>query len=892
MKFLEKIFGSQKRSINQLQKIVDKVNLLEEEMKTLSADDFPKKTEELKKRLGVKEKTATEIDNEKLAEKLDEILPEAFALTREAASRVINQRAFDTQLIGAIVLHQGKIAEMKTGEGKTLTAVFAAYLNALSGRGVHIVTVNDYLSKRDANWMGSVFHFLGLSTACLNHDIAYLYQPNKIDQNEVSVEEENLIPVERKAAYQADVLYGTNNEFGFDYLRDNMAQNLEQMVQRPLNYAIVDEVDSILIDEARTPLIISAPDDESTQMYAQFAQLVPRLKENEDYNVDEKLRSAMLTDKGISKMEGWLGIGNIYETNKIHYVHHLEQALKAQVLFIRDKDYVVKNGEVQIVDEFTGRLMPGRRYSEGLHQAIEAKEGVKVQRESRTLATITFQNYFRIYNKIAGMTGTAMTSAEELFKVYELDVVEIPTNKPMIRKDLPDVVYKTERGKFEAIVNEIIQRHKKGQPVLVGTIAIEKSELLSELLKKRGVKHEVLNAKNHEREAQIIANAGQKGAVTIATNMAGRGTDIKLGEGVQELGGLHILGTERHEARRIDNQLRGRSGRQGDPGSSQFFVSLEDELIRRFGGDKMSSLMERLGLPEDQPIENRIISRSIESAQGKIEGFNFDIRKRILEYDDVMNKQRETIYKKRRDLLNKENIEEEIKKLLEDEVDGIVGAHTALEDEDHWNMEELSEEIQATFNFEQGKVHQKLLEIKQDRKLNGEFEKRNAMAEFLLEKVQDAYEEKKALVSKEIMFLAERSLYLRSIDAFWMNHLEEMNQLRESIGFQGYAQRDPLIMYKKEGFEMFQKLLGSINHTVVTGVFKVEKAVEGNFFSDANQISYEGGDEPAQFSDSEEAEEKSEKIMPIVNAQKNVGRNDPCPCGSGKKYKKCCGKNK
>lgn len=892
MKFLEKIFGSQKRSINQLQKIVDKVNLLEEEMKTLSADDFPKKTEELKKRLGVKEKTATEIDNEKLAEKLDEILPEAFALTREAASRVINQRAFDTQLIGAIVLHQGKIAEMKTGEGKTLTAVFAAYLNALSGRGVHIVTVNDYLSKRDANRMGSVFHFLGLSTACLNHDIAYLYQPNKIDQNEVSVEEENLIPVERKVAYQADVLYGTNNEFGFDYLRDNMAQNLEQMVQRPLNYAIVDEVDSILIDEARTPLIISAPDDESTQMYAQFAQLVPRLKENEDYNVDEKLRSAMLTDKGISKMEGWLGIGNIYETNKIHYVHHLEQALKAQVLFIRDKDYVVKNGEVQIVDEFTGRLMPGRRYSEGLHQAIEAKEGVKVQRESRTLATITFQNYFRIYNKIAGMTGTAMTSAEELFKVYELDVVEIPTNKPMIRKDLPDVVYKTERGKFEAIVNEIIQRHKKGQPVLVGTIAIEKSELLSELLKKRGVKHEVLNAKNHEREAQIIANAGQKGAVTIATNMAGRGTDIKLGEGVQELGGLHILGTERHEARRIDNQLRGRSGRQGDPGSSQFFVSLEDELIRRFGGDKMSSLMERLGLPEDQPIENRIISRSIESAQGKIEGFNFDIRKRVLEYDDVMNKQRETIYKKRRDLLNKENIEEEIKKLLEDEVDGIVGAHTALEDEDHWNMEELSEEIQATFNFEQGKVHQKLLEIKQDRKLNGEFEKRNAMAEFLLEKVQDAYEEKKALVSKEIMFLAERSLYLRSIDAFWMNHLEEMNQLRESIGFQGYAQRDPLIMYKKEGFEMFQKLLGSINHTVVTGVFKVEKAVEGNFFSDANQISYEGGDEPAQFSDSEEAEEKSEKIMPIVNAQKNVGRNDPCPCGSGKKYKKCCGKNK
>lgn len=892
MKFLEKIFGSQKRSINQLQKIVDKVNLLEEEMKTLSAADFPKKTEELKKRLGVKEKTATEIDNEKLAEKLNEILPEAFALTREAASRVINQRAFDTQLIGAIVLHQGKIAEMKTGEGKTLTAVFAAYLNALSGRGVHIVTVNDYLSKRDANWMGSVFHFLGLSTACLNHDIAYLYQPNKIDQNEVSVEEENLIPVERKVAYQADVLYGTNNEFGFDYLRDNMAQNLEQMVQRPLNYAIVDEVDSILIDEARTPLIISAPDDESTQMYAQFAQLVPRLKENEDYNVDEKLRSAMLTDKGISKMEGWLGIGNIYETNKIHYVHHLEQALKAQVLFIRDKDYVVKNGEVQIVDEFTGRLMPGRRYSEGLHQAIEAKEGVKVQRESRTLATITFQNYFRIYNKIAGMTGTAMTSAEELFKVYELDVVEIPTNKPMIRKDLPDVVYKTERGKFEAIVNEIIQRHKKGQPVLVGTIAIEKSELLSELLKKRGVKHEVLNAKNHEREAQIIANAGQKSAVTIATNMAGRGTDIKLGEGVQELGGLHILGTERHEARRIDNQLRGRSGRQGDPGSSQFFVSLEDELIRRFGGDKMSSLMERLGLPEDQPIENRIISRSIESAQGKIEGFNFDIRKRVLEYDDVMNKQRETIYKKRRDLLNKENIEEEIKKLLEDEVDGIVGAHTALEDEDHWNMEELSEEIQATFNFEQGKVHQKLLEIKQDRKLNGEFEKRNAMAEFLLEKVQDAYEEKKALVSKEIMFLAERSLYLRSIDAFWMNHLEEMNQLRESIGFQGYAQRDPLIMYKKEGFEMFQKLLGSINHTVVTGVFKVEKAVEGNFFSDANQISYEGGDEPAQFSDSEEAEEKSEKIMPIVNAQKNVGRNDPCPCGSGKKYKKCCGKNK
>jgi len=751
-----------------------------------------------------------------------------------------------------------------------------------------------------------------------------------IDENEASVEmrsddesgvlrssksevEENLRAVSRKEAYGADVLYGTNNEFGFDYLRDNMAQNKEQLVQRPLNYAIVDEVDSILIDEARTPLIISAPDDESTKMYSQFARLVPRLSENDDYNVDEKLRSVVLTTEGISKMEKWLGIGNIYETGKVHYVHHLEQALKAHVLFKLDRDYVIKEGEVQIVDEFTGRLMPGRRYSEGLHQAIEAKENVKVQRESRTLATITFQNYFRIYEKLSGMTGTALTSAEELHKVYKLEVIEIPTNKQMVRDDRKDVVYKTENGKFRAIIEKIIELNKKGQPVLVGTIAIEKSELLSDMLKRRGVAHEVLNAKNHEREAQIITDAGQKGAVTIATNMAGRGTDIKLGEGVKEVGGMCIIGSERHEARRIDNQLRGRSGRQGDPGMSQFFVSLEDELMRRFGGDKMGGIMDRLGLPEDQPIENKIISKSIESAQSKIEGFNFDIRKRVLDYDDVMNKQRETIYAKRKDAMMSDTIESEIRQLIEEEIEGIVSAHTAIEDEDSWNTEEMAEEIRTMTGTKHQGLHKKLIDLKGSKDFSASAEKRNAMVELLHEQIKTVYLAKEKEVEKENMRAVEKSLYLRTVDSFWMDHLEQMDHVRESIGFQGYGQRDPLIMYKKEAFDMFQKLLSTISHTVAGALFKIQAVPRQTASAtEGMNLSFSGGEIGGQFSGnytgmegggakgnegSKGNNEEEKKAEPIVNQGARVGRNDPCPCGAKKsngspvKYKHCHGKS-
>jgi preprotein translocase subunit SecA len=883
MGLLDKIFGNaNNRMVEKMQLKVAEIGALEPQTKKLSDEEIRLKTEEFKDQL-------------KKGKKIDDLLPEAFALVREAANRAIGQRAFDVQLIGAMVLHQGKIAEMKTGEGKTLAAVFAVYLNALSGKGAHVVTVNDYLSKRDANWMGAIYHFLGLSTACILHDSSFLYQPKIVDGNEVTVEMENLIPVSRREAYAADVTYGTNNEFGFDYLRDNMAQSLEQMVQRPLHYAIVDEVDSILIDEARTPLIISAPDSESTKMYEQFARIVPRLKENEDYELEEKTKSVTLTAEGINKMEKWLGIGNIYETSKIHYVHHLEQALKAQIVFKLDRDYVVKDGEVIIVDDFTGRLMPGRRYSEGLHQAIEAKEGVKVQRESRTLATITFQNYFRMYEKLAGMTGTAMTNAEEFHKVYKLDVVEVPTNVAMVRKDLSDIIYKTEKGKLEAITNEIRNFHKEGRPVLVGTVAIEKSELLSEFLKKSGIEHEVLNAKNHEREAQIISKAGQKGAVTIATNMAGRGTDIKLGEGIKEIGGLHIIGTERHEARRIDNQLRGRAGRQGDPGSSQFFVSLEDELMRRFGGDRLKDLMNRLGLPDDQPIENKMISRSIESAQGKIEGYNFDIRKHVLEYDDVMNKQREVIYKKRKNLLEKENIKNEIDQMYDEEIESIVGAHTAFEDEDSWNNAEIIKEMELIIGQKNEDVSRKINEIAKAKNYSQGAEKKAAMIEYLRDVIKRKYAQKEKEVSSQVMRQIEKGLFLRTIDSFWMDHLEQIDHMREGIGLRGYGQRDPLVEYKKEAYMLFQNLLSNINHTMTTALFKIQLAPafsEHQTLPVANEnLSYSGGEISNQFDgdgDGPATKKEQKKLTPIVNSD-NIGRNDPCPCGSGKKYKKCHG---
>jgi len=896
MGILNKLFGSNQREIAKLMPIVEKINALDGEIRRLSDEELRGKTQEFRDRVSK-------------GETLDELLPEAFAVVREAADRVNGTRPFDVQLIGGIVLHQGKIAEMKTGEGKTLTSTLPIYLNALTGKGVHVITVNDYLARRDCNWMGSIFHFLGISTACIIHDASYIYEPKIFDSNEVSVgnlpagrQVENLREVMRKDAYNADITYGTNNEFGFDYLRDNMVQSLDQMAQRKLNYAIVDEVDSILIDEARTPLIISAPDAESTKMYQQFAQIVPKLKAGEDYEVDEKMKAVVITDSGISKVEQMLGMGNLYETGKISYVHHLEQALKAQAIFQLDRDYVVKEGEVIIVDDFTGRMMPGRRYSEGLHQAIEAKEQVKVQKESRTLATITFQNYFRIYKKLAGMTGTALTSAEEFFKVYNVDVLEIPTNRVMQRKDLADVIYKTEKGKFDAIMEKIKEVNQLGQPVLVGTIAIEKSEYLSALLQRNGVPHEVLNAKNHEREAAIIANAGHLGAVTIATNMAGRGTDIKLGEGVKEVGGLLIIGTERHEARRIDNQLRGRAGRQGDPGASQFFVSLEDELMRRFGGDKLKNMMNKLGLPEDQPIQNVIISKSIENAQSKIEGFNFDIRKHVLDYDDVMNKQREVIYKKRREILDIQDTKSEMLDYIKEEIERTVSFNCAG-DEVYWN----TKEINASFHgivFAQGDLTTKLEEIKNDTRHNFS-EKISFMIDFLMGIAKEIYNKKESEIGAQQMRSIEKAVILQTTGMSWMNHLDEIDYLREGIGLRGYGQRDPLIEYKREAFGMFSHLMENVRSNIVNTIFRVNTVSAQQQNAAPEKLSFSGASEEVeQFSSfsaaadsadrgaakAVESGEKSEtKKSPIINDNK-VGRNDPCPCGSGKKYKKCCGK--
>lgn len=892
MGIFTKIFGSNQREIKKFLPIVEKINSLEKSIQRLSDEELKNKTKEFRKRLNPLRQPADG------GETLDEILPEAFAVVREAAFRVIGERHFDVQLMGGIALHQGKIAEMKTGEGKTLVSTLPTYLNALTGQGVHIVTVNDYLAKRDCNWMGAIYNSLGISTACIIHDASYLYEPKIIDTDEVSVEMQNLKPISRREAYAADITYGTNNEFGFDYLRDNMVQSLEQMTQREFNFAIVDEVDSILIDEARTPLIISAPDSDSTKQYSQFAQLVPRLKREEDYQIDEKMKAVTITDAGISKMEQWLGVGNLYDAGRINYVHHLEQALKAQIIFQRDRDYVVKDGEVIIVDDFTGRLMPGRRYSEGLHQAIEAKEGVQVQKESRTLATITFQNYFRLYKKLAGMTGTALTSAEEFFKVYKIEVVEIPTNKPMIRRDLQDMIYKSEKGKFNAIVERIKEINKTGQPVLVGTIAIEKSEYLSALLTRAGVPHEVLNAKNHEREAQIVSKAGQKNSVTIATNMAGRGTDIKLGEGVIGVGGLFIIGTERHEARRIDNQLRGRSGRQGDPGASQFFVSLEDELMRRFGGDKLKGMMTSLGLPEDQPIQNRIISKTIENAQSKIEGFNFDIRKHVLEYDDVMNKQREVIYKKRREILKKSDIKNEVLEYIAEEIERLISFQMA-EDENTWNIKEICQKFKVLVECSED-TERKLEEIKNDKRKNTS-EKISAMAEFLIGMAKEAYNKKEQQAGSEQMRSVERAIVLQTIDLTWMNHLDEIDYLRESVGIRGYGQRDPLIEYKREAFNMFTSMMEQIRSTVVNTVFRIQVMSEpGQPVERPRQdLQFKGAsDEIDQFGAAKkvnDGETEEVKQSPIINKDK-VGRNDPCPCGARhadgrpKKYKHCCGK--
>jgi preprotein translocase subunit SecA len=827
MSVFVKIFGdTNSRFLKSLEPLIQAINDFEEKFGKLSETGLKEKTGEFKKRL-IQGETP------------DDILPEAFALVREASKRTLNQRHFDVQFMGGIALHQGKISEMKTGEGKTLVATLPAYLNAISGRGVHIVTVNDYLSRRDAVWMGQIYDALGLSVGCLNHEESFLYdsthhshpeeQEKKEDETRdilgsFKIVHEFLRPCTRREAYEADVTYGTNNEYGFDYLKDNMAYSKEQLVQREHYFAIVDEIDSILIDEARTPLIISAPDEESEELYNTFSKIVPRLKEVRDYTVDEKMKAASITEEGIEAMEKMLGIKDIYTEKGIKYVHHLEQALRAQALFRKDKDYVVKNGEIIIVDEFTGRLMPGRRWSEGLHQAIEAKEGVVVQKESRTLASITFQNYFKMYKKLAGMTGTALTSAEEFQKVYNLEVAVIPTNKPMIRKDSSDLVFQTEKGKFQAIVNQIKNSHQTGQPILVGTVSIEKNEYLSALLRREGIFHRVLNAKHHEEEGEIIAQAGRKGAVTIATNMAGRGVDIVLSgnppdireaEEIKKLGGLFVLGTQRHEARRIDNQLRGRSGRQGDPGTTRFFVSLEDDLMRIFGSDRIKNMMGSFGIPEDQSIENRLVSKAIESAQSKIEGLNFDARKYVLDYDNVMNSQRNKIYGWRKKILFSDTV----------------------------SLEEIIKEI---FSAQGG-----------EKNINNNFE--------LLKKRQ------KETGDENNFWNSQRFLLLRVIDMLWIDHLETMEYMRSSVRLRAYGQRDPLVEYKNEGVKLFRELEAGIRayYCQLALEAKIEQNPKHEILN-SKQI-------------------RNSKLE-IRNSSDRVGRNDPCPCGSGKKYKKCHGR--
>ncbi|MFZ5364186.1 MAG: preprotein translocase subunit SecA [Patescibacteria group bacterium] len=902
MSLLQKIFGDpNKKIIEKIEPIIRKINELEQKFESFSFEELSGMTKKFKERL-------------ETGETLDDILPEGFAVVRETAKRVLGQRHFDAQLVGGVVLHRGQISEMKTGEGKTLTATLAVYLNALTGGGVHVVTVNDYLAKRDAVWMGKIYHALGLSIGCIQHDAAFLYDPDykgEATQGEgqaasFKIAEEFLKPVSRKEAYAADITYGTNNEFGFDYLRDNMVTSLENMVQRELNYAIIDEVDSILIDEARTPLIISAPAEESGDLYAKFASLVRNLKENEDYNIDEKMRAATLTEAGIAKMEKWLGVENIYTSGGITMVHHIEQALRAETLFKRDRDYVVREGEVIIVDEFTGRLMIGRRYSEGLHQAIEAKEGVRVREESKTLATVTFQNLFRLYKKLAGMTGTALTEAEEFSKIYNLEVVSIPTNKPMIREDMADRIYRTEHGKFMAVVREIKERHEKGQPVLIGTISIEKNEILSEMLSREGISHQILNAKHHEKEAEIIAQAGRAGAVTVATNMAGRGVDIILGgnpadpeeaKKVRELGGLHILGTERHESRRIDNQLRGRAGRQGDPGSSQFYLSLEDDLMRIFAGDRLKGLMARLNMPEDTPIENKIVSRSLESAQRRVEGRNFDIRKHLLEYDDVLNKHREVIYKKRRNILSAEDSKIKVLEMIEEEIEQVVLFHTASEQEGEWNLEEIYEVVGTIFPTPP-EARIKMEDIKRwagDKAHDAAV--RTRIIEYLMELARKAYEdlekrifEQATKINQEgdkIMRQIERAMALRAIDSLWVDHLSAVDYLRTGIGLRGYGQHDPLVEYKKETYRMFQELMHLINREVVYNIYKV--GLETKTAPSLLQRQGVRMSAPAKEGDGRNVPADI-KAKPRTAEGEKIGRNDPCPCGSGKKYKKCCGK--
>ena len=874
---LKKITGSNEGEINKLRSLVKDVGDLEPEFEKLSAGELEHITPELK-------------DLISQGKSLDHLLPDAFAAVREASKRTIGMRHYDVQIMGGIVLHQGKIAEMKTGEGKTLVATLPLYLNALEGKGAHLVTVNDYLAKRDAQWMGPIFHSLGLSVASLQHDASYLFDPAYEGDSPAL---KHLRPISRREAYRADITYGTNNEFGFDYLRDNMVVSADMMVHRELHYAIVDEVDNILVDEARTPLIISGPARQSTKLYNTMAKMVPRLIREEDYVFEEKDRTVVLTEEGISKVEKLLNLNNLYDPENYALTHYVENALRAQVAYQRDSDYVVQNGEVIIVDEFTGRLMAGRRYSEGLHQAIEAKENIEVRQESLTYATITLQNYFRMYSKLAGMTGTAATEAEEFWKIYKLDVVDIPTHRPMVREDLTDLVYKSEKAKFRAAADAIEEQYKEQGPVLVGTTSIEVSEKLSETLKRRGVSHQVLNAKQHEKEASIVAQAGRLGAVTVATNMAGRGTDIVLGgspEGrdpdewreehdkVVELGGLFILGTERHEARRIDNQLRGRSGRQGDPGITRFYVSLEDELMRKFGGDRIKKVMEWAGLEEDVPIQSRMVSKAIESSQVKVEASNFDIRKHLVEYDDVANAHRNVIYSDRRKALSEADLKDNIQEMIHRELDSVVATNTADRDRENWSLDAMEAELLTIMPLPSNLRLESLEEMAPVEMLDA------------LEHCADAlYEEREEQVEPEQMRALERVVMLRVIDSHWVEHLTSMQNLRQGIGLQAYGQRDPLVMYKKEAHQQFDDLLGRIQHDIVHTIYHMVPVQNG-----ASRSGQRGRAVQAK------AVASRPSVMAGVlgtatasaggaNSARKVGRNDSCPCGSAKKYKRCHG---
>ena len=843
---LAKVFGSKNdRMIKRYRQTVGRINELEETVAPLSDAELAAKSIAFKERI-------------EKGETLDGILPEAFAVVREAAKRVLGERHYDVQLIGGIVLHQGMIAEMKTGEGKTLTSTAPLYLNALTGKGVHVVTVNDYLAQRDVDWMGEVYRFLGLSTGCIVHDMD---------------------DAQRREAYQADVTYGTNNEFGFDYLRDNMKFSLSDYCQRGFNYAIVDEVDSILIDEARTPLIISGPAEMSTDLYVKVNGIMRHFKPEEHYTKDEKSRQAMLTDEGVELAEELLGVDNLYDPVNINQLHHVNQALKAHVLFKRDVDYIVKNGQVVIVDEFTGRTMEGRRYSDGLHQALEAKEGVQIEKENQTLASITFQNYFRMYKKLAGMTGTAETEAAEFKKIYNLDVVSVPTHQKMVRLDFADVIYKNQAAKYRNIVQEIKERHETGQPILVGTISIDISEKLSKMLTAEGIEHDVLNAKQHEREAEIVAGAGQRGRVTIATNMAGRGTDIKLGEGVRELGGLHILGTSRHESRRIDNQLRGRSGRQGDPGSSRFFLSLEDDLLRIFGSNRLSFVMDKLGMEEDEPIEHSMVTKAIENAQRKVEGHNFDIRKHLLEYDDVMNKQREVIYSQRRAILEGADVHELVLDIMQELVENIAAEFSASSGHsDEWDWPALEERMAHQFNLK--------LDLSEADK---EGLDKKGLQEKLQAAVDAAYAAREEVNGVEQMRHLERMVLLQMVDTLWKDHLLQMDHLKEGIGLRGYGQKNPLQEYKREGYNLFAGLIQAINQHTVGNLMRIQIMREDELarMEEEQRIARERQLEEAKRVDNQ-AQEAS-KNQPVHREEEKIGRNAPCPCGSGKKYKKCCG---